>query len=403
MKFLFCFLFLTSFAFAECDSRNHIFLIHGIGGGKGTFGSLEKILNAQSACYQARSFEYDTGSERTPKEFSQAFHKYISAFSIGPQDKVSLVMHSQGGLVGVFWLNHLLQEKNELLNKIDAFITLSTPFWGASTARVGKALFYSLPRKYETNPLSPFGRNELNEMSFGSATIHEMSQSLENTFNSVPKLRPLAVAGMRRKPSPTLGEDDLIVPTYSMRPNRIYFKEDLSLFNRQARSPASNFVQTNDVPFVMVPADHIRLTQAGVAFIPEKCEKDLECGHPSLKLILDQLKGSEISKGVDYDLGRFRFTMFVTNPNNLDYENQDLTIEIAGLDKKTKVPLMERFTPKLNNAKLKEGLAFTFRGSTKELSTTNLEITLKYKNRRLKTYIAPIEAGRATFLDVALK
>ncbi|WP_408098268.1 hypothetical protein ACJVC5_04970 [Peredibacter sp. HCB2-198] len=402
MKFLFCFLFLTSFAFAECVSKNHIFLIHGIGGGKGTFGSLEKILNAQNECYQARSFEYDTGSERTPKEFALDFHKYLSSFPIAPQDKISLVMHSQGGLVGTLWLNHLLSEKKEIVKQVDAFITLSTPFWGANTAHVGKVLFYSLPEKVETNPVSPFGRNELNEMSFGSATIHEMSQSLESIFASIPNLRPLAVAGMRRKPGPKLGEDDLIVPTYSMRPNRIYLKDDVQLYNRIARSPAA-FIQTNEVPFVMVPADHIRLTQAGVAYIPEKCEKDLECGHPSLKFILDQIKGAQVGKGSDYDLARFRFTMFVTNPDNLDYENKDLTIEVSGLDKKTKVPLMERFTPKLGNAKLKEGLAFTFRGSTKELGTTSLEITLKYKNRAIKTYTAPIEAGRATFLDVALK
>ncbi|WPU65326.1 esterase/lipase family protein [Peredibacter starrii] len=402
MKFLFCFLFLTSFAFAECVSKNHIFLIHGIGGGKSTFGSLEKILNAQNECYQARSFEYDTGSDRTPKEFSQDFHKYVSSFPIAANDKISLVMHSQGGLVGTLWLNHLLTEKLELLKQVDAFVTLSTPFWGANTAHVGKVLFYSLPAKVETNPVSPFGRNELNEMSFGSATIHEMSQNLESIFASIPNLRPLAVAGMRRKPGPKLGEDDLIVPTYSMRPNRIYLKDDVQLFNRMARSPAS-FVETNEIPFVMVPADHIRLTQAGVAYIPEKCEKDLDCGHPSLKFILDQIKGNQIGKGSDYDLARFRFTMFVTNPENLDYENKDLTIEIGGLDKKTKVPLMERFTPKLGNAKLKEGLAFTFRGSTKELGTKSLEITLKYKNRAIKTYTAPIEAGRTTFLDVALK
>lgn len=402
MKFLFCFLFLSSFAFAECTSKNHIFLIHGIGGGKGTFGSLEKILNAQSECYQARSFEYDTGSERTPKEFSQDFHKYISAIVIPPQDKISLVMHSQGGLVGTLWLNQLLAEKHVLLKQMDAFVTLSTPFWGANMAHVGKVLFYSLPAKIETNPVSPFGRNELNEMSFGSSTIHEMSQNLETIFASIPNLRPLAVAGMRRKPGPKLGEDDLIVPTYSMRPNRIYLRDDVQLFNRMARSPAS-FTQTPEIPFVMVPADHIRLTQAGVADIPEKCEKDLECGHPSLKFILDQIKGTVIGKGSDYDLARFRFTMFVTNPENLDYENKDLTIEVGGLDKKTKVPLMERFTPKLGNAKLKEGLAFTFRGSTKELGTTSLEITLKYKNRAIKTYTAPIEAGRTTFLDVALK
>ena len=403
MKFLILFLFYTIAALADCDSRNHIFLIHGIGGGKATFGSLEKILNNQNPCYEARSFVYDTGSERTPKEFSQDFHKYISGYAIAPQDKISLVMHSQGGLVGTLWLNHLLETKSELLKKVDAFVTLSTPFWGANTAHVGKVLFYSLPAKVETNPVSPFGRNELNEMSFGSSTIHEMSQSLENIFASIPNLRPLAVAGMRRKPGPKLGEDDLIVPTYSMRPNRIYLKDDVQLFNRLARTPASNFVQTNEIPFVMVPADHIRLTQAGVAYIPQKCEKDLECGHPSLKFILDQIKGSQLGKGSDYDLARFRFTMFVTNADELDYRNKDLTIEVGGLDKKTKVPLMERFTPKLGNAKFKEGLAFTFRGSTKELGTTSIEVTLKYKNRALKSYTVPIEGGRTTFLDVALK
>jgi hypothetical protein len=54
--------------------------------------------------------------------------------------------------------------------KIDAFITLSTPHWGAEIAYIGKHFFFTLPEGIR-NPISPFGRVELNEMSYGSRTI----------------------------------------------------------------------------------------------------------------------------------------------------------------------------------------------------------------------------------------
>ena len=402
MKFLFCFLFLTSFAFAQCETKNHIFLIHGIGGSKDTFGELEKILNKQDACYVARSFEYATGSELTPKEFAKDFHHYVSKLSIPVHDKISLIMHSQGGLVGSLWLANLLQEKSAVLNQVDAFITLSTPFWGASTAHVGKRLFYSLPERIDTNPVSPFGRNELNEMSFGSATIHEMSQYLEKIFSNVPHIRPLAIAGMKRVFGPLIGEDDLIVPTYSMRPNRIYLQDNLSLVKELVRSPASSFMIREEIPFLIVPADHIRLTQAGVADIPKDCVKDVNCGHPSLKPILQQLQGKLTQIKQDITLSRFRFTMFVNNAHDVNFNEKDLTISVAGINKDLKVPVIERFTPKLGNSKLKEGVAFTFMGKSKSFDTQFLEVTLKYKKKILKTYTAPVEAGRVTFVDVTL-
>lgn len=400
---IFLFFFFSSLALAQCETRNHVFLIHGIGGGKGTFGSLERILNSQNPCVQARSFEYDTGSKFTPHEFAKDFHKYVMSLRnvIQSQDKISLIMHSQGGLVGTLWLKNMLQDKSDMIKHVDAFITLSTPFWGADIANVGKKFFFTLPEGVE-NPISPFGRNELNEMSYGSLTIHELSQNLDKIFAGIPNMRPLIIAGMRKIYGPKTDEDDLIVPTYSMRPDRIYLNDSLHLLDKPSRVPASAFKPSDEVPFVIVSADHIKLTQAGVADIPSSCVRNLECGHPSLKYILNQLKGAEIKTNREYPLSKFRFTMFVNNPHEFDYEHKDLTIEISGLGQETKVPFFERFTTKRGNSKRKEGLAFSFDGQIKSRGKASIQVALKFKNKLLKAYTAPVEAGKSTFVDVTL-
>ncbi len=399
------FLFLFHSVAWSCDTqKHHIFLLHGIGGNKGTFGSLENLLNRQHPCIKARTFEYKTGSLQNTYDFARDFNQYVSSLQtveIRNSDKVSLIMHSQGGLVGSLWLKFLSENNLPLLKQLDSFITLSTPFWGADIAHIGKQFFYTLPPGM-VNPISPFGRNELNEMSYGSSTIQDFVRNLDNVFKSAPQLRPLNIGGMKRFYDSRIGEDDIVVPTHSMSPHRYYLKDYLSFFDKPSRVLPNAFKKNSETPFLIVPADHIKLTQHGIADIPSRCLKDIKCDHPSLQYILDHLKGIEVKPRKEYSLTRFRVTVFINNPFGITYDQKDLTIQVHGLDRYTKVPLIERITPFQGNAKVEKGLVFSFGGNTKLKGASKLFVTLRYKNKNIKTYEVPVEAGLSSFVDTDL-
>lgn len=406
-KLIFILLLLNSVSvWANCleGPRHHVFLLHGIGGNKGTFGSLEEILNKQHPCQKARTFEYRTGSQLTTYDFAQDFHQYVTSLPPGEIrsfDKISLVMHSQGGLVGSLWLKLMNQINNPLLKQVDSFITLSTPFWGADIANIGKRFFYTLPPGVE-NPISPFGRNELNEMSYGSSTIQDLVKNLDTVFVHATQIRPLIIGGMKKYYNSKLGEDDVVVPTYSMRPERFYFRDVLDFFEKPRLISAQGFEKNPEKPFIIVPADHINLGQYGVADIPKSCIRSSNCGHPALRPILDHLKGTTVSAAKNYKLTRFRVTMFVNNPHKVNFDPKDLTIMVHGLDRSTRVPFIERFKPRLGNAKLEHGLAFSFGGIAERKGVSKILVTLKFKNKSIKTYEVPVEAGLSSFIDVDL-
>ena len=99
----------------ERKPKHVIFLIHGIGGNKTHFGymakALPKILNKKdpSTRYLVRSIEYNTGNnEKTAYDFAQDVDLMIKRVTTSGKfredDKISLIMHSQGGLIGSIWM-----------------------------------------------------------------------------------------------------------------------------------------------------------------------------------------------------------------------------------------------------------------------------------------------------------
>lgn len=397
-------LIFSSFSvYANCsDGLHHIFLLHGVGGSKATFGSLPTLLEKEISCVRARTFEYRTGSNLTTYDFAKDFQDFLSAEknkSLFPKDKISLIMHSQGGLVGSLWLKNFASTDPYLKNQISSFITLSTPFWGADTAHIGKLLFYSLP--FERNFLSPFGKNELNEMSYGSSTIMDLAQNLEATWEKFPNIRPLIVAGMKRLYGPRLLEDDVVVPTYAMNPSRYYFSETLNLFDKPTLVPAKSFLKSRAQKMIVVSADHIKLTQNGVADIPKTCLSNINCGHPSLKLILSQLRGEVVKQEKNYPLSRFRVTLVFNNPELLNYDEKDLSLVVGKLGADVQVPMIERLNPFNGNAQRQKGFAFSFSGIGKN-GEKEVSVMLKYRNQVLKTYEVPVKAGTSSFIEVTL-
>lgn len=391
---------------AEVNTSKHfVILIHGIGGNKNTFGYLEKILNQGNLNLTAKTFEYRTGSLLTTYDFAKDLHDFITNLlkSEGSgSDKLSLIMHSQGGIVGYLWLKYIVENKIGYTKNLSSFITLSTPHWGADMAKIGKIFFYSLPENVE-NPLSPFGRKELNEMSFGSGTIHDMASTIDNLFRKIPHMRVLNVGGIKRISNSVLGEDDLVVPTYSMRSEIIYFKDEIKLFEK----PREEFLQLNqsqssERQFILVPADHIKLDQPGIADVPQECLNLKNCRHPTFPIILDQLKGTHVEQSHTLNLSHFRVTLFLKNAKINNDEAKDFSIKVEGLNHNIQIPIIERISSLRGSAELKDSVAFSFSGISKLPGNQKIWIILKYKNTTIQKYETTIKAGYSTLLDVQI-
>lgn len=406
MRLLWFVLFLFSIqASAQdlCPSVNHIFLVHGIGGNAKSFGQMEKYLEAEDPCYSVHSFEYDTGnSSLNTYDFAQSFDKFLMAKigqnTIKASDRISLIMHSQGGLVGNLWLSSARVNRPLIYQQVDAFITLSTPHWGAEIANIGRHLFFTLPQGMR-NPISPFGRMELNEMSYGSQTIENLNSIFIENFRPL-HFRPLAVGGIHKIKNKVIGEHDVVVPVFSSRPDHISAFEEVNINEHSGVIAASAFTKSNRIPFVTVAATHLKLDLPGVATIPEKCLGSSGCDHPSLPVIINHLKGRTIAS-VNEKLDHFRTSINLKNSTGSKIDKKDVKIEILD-DQMVSIPLSQKVNKYRGDAKRDEGLAFSFHGHTKRSGTQKIKILLSVKNKFKREIEIPVEGGFSTILQLKL-
>ncbi len=377
---------LVSFPAISCVSKNHIFLIHGISGSINTFGSMEKYLNKIDACNVTTSFGYDTGNSKlSTYDFAQHFHEFVMAKVragvISDSDKISLIMHSQGGVIGNIWLNAIKQIDNNLFNKVDSFITLSTPHWGADMANLGKSVFFTLPPGMG-NALSPFGRIELNEMSYGSGTIREMVWAHDNLFSS-GKVRPLALAG-HKKGINIKTESDVVVPVYSSRADHYKGDADLSLRSEKTKV---KFIKTKKTPLVLVNATHIKMDLPGIADIPTNCLTDKLCSHPSITAITNHLKGRTTSSD-ETELKQFRIGLYINNESSENFDDDDIKVEVIKSQNFSLSSLQDGYKGK---AQLKDGRAFTIEGQSSKKGMQKLIINLTIKNQISRSFLVEVE------------
>lgn len=407
MKFLVFLAFLLSFtALAQtgCPSFNHIFLIHGIGGNAKSFGQMENYLKGSDDCYQVHSFEYDTGnSALSTYDFSASFDQYITKKvndkEITPLDKISLIMHSQGGLVGNLWLDRVRESNISVYQQIDAFITLSTPHWGAEIANIGKHLFFTLPEGI-SNPISPFGRVELNEMSYGSRTIENLNSIFLQNLRPT-NFRPLAVGGVHKIKNKVLGEHDIVVPVFSSRPDHFTANHEIDLSQKSGFIDSSNFIKTNRIPYVTVAATHLKLDLPGIATIPAKCLEESGCDHPSLPVIMNHLKGRAIAS-VSEEFDHFRSSIYLINTSGVKIKKKDIKIEVLK-NENVSIPLSQKLHLYKGNAKRDEGLAFSFHGNTKKNGIQKVRVLLTMKNKFQRELEIPVEGGYSSFIQLTLR
>lgn len=131
---------------ASVKPKNYIISMHGLSGSPESFqGLLPSLTEHLSQInlnydYVPKNFKYSSGVkdaeiEGFVSEFENFLIKEVPVLNEG--DKISMVAHSQGGLVGYIWYLKTLDgvdlRQKGYLEKVNGFVTLGTPFWGSHT------------------------------------------------------------------------------------------------------------------------------------------------------------------------------------------------------------------------------------------------------------------------------
>lgn len=334
--------------------RHVIITVHGLSGNALTWGDFEPItknyLSLINPDYEVivSNFVYPTGkSEKLSTfDFANDLNRHIESLfrdrPLQPDDRISLVGHSQGGLVSYIWffsriMNDHLDQK--YIKQVDNIITLGTPFWGSKLASI-------LTDKNAPNivPLvnllaaTPITRKELLDMSFGSDVVHKFRQlaiqidtdpGLEQKLEALP-VRFVNIMGILPKNKKdvfandnsnnvsqfarkALGmiynifedsstgrdrvESDIAVMIPSGHWDFIYSKPQVVSpgANRIAETEFKNFSHlTNRArsSFLFTESVHLPFDNdntLSMAYINKTCEQPETCNHPTYRYVLEQL------------------------------------------------------------------------------------------------------------------
>lgn len=172
--------------------RHLIITVHGLSGNKDTFGffgeATKQYLNILTPNYEiiTTNFVYATGkSEKQgaidfavgPEGLGAFIKKQFAERPLTSQDKISLVAHSQGGLVSYMWYFSAIIAQGDgyiYAKQVDSIITLGTPFWGSKIASVltdeNNINIIPLIKKFAPDEFK-MSRREIADLAYGSDTV----------------------------------------------------------------------------------------------------------------------------------------------------------------------------------------------------------------------------------------
>lgn len=339
-----------------------IFTVHGISGNEKTFGDLPLVLKTHLdrlvPAYDHRILNhvYSTGNDHfNTYSFSHMLGKRIKTtleLNPNPLNKISIISHSQGGLISWIWYLKSLEKEEDYApyydqaKKVEAFMTLGSPMWGSKLANIAndKGLLKKVKQLAEKLSLSTplLGIKELQEMAHGSDTIYRfrIKSIIANQNNIDVPARVMPVAGVFPNSNDekvrNLGvfyrtllmwgeriagynehhrlESDLAVNLPMARYNFFYsplkFKGDhldISDFNI--------FKNKKYDQLVLVESPHLSWDQKSfydIAEVPAECltiKDGKTCTHPSYPYILNFLSNCT-SNGNDCNLNEIHNTLF---------------------------------------------------------------------------------------------
>lgn len=306
--------------------RHIVFLIHGLAADKTVFGAMEPALKKGLPAlnprfdYDVVNFEYDTGNDHKDtyqfaRQFAQFLEQTFASRPLRPQDRISLVAHSQGGVVAMIWLARSAAGDPEYSPRfskyLESFVTLATPYWGAKVALFASTVknvtdFYHVPFPFK------MGKQELRDLSLGSvATLKFRRKTLAPDFQDVlrdlrGRIRPLQITGLVSSleslhPFVTGEdefEDDTAVPVPSGRFDYLY-----SATSERSGAPISydSFRQTGTAHLMVVDSMHLTpITDhrdfPGIAQVWKSCIDDPDCEHPAYRHVLRHVAGQAVTE-----------------------------------------------------------------------------------------------------------
>ena len=412
--------------------NHHIFLVHGIGGDRFHFGHMAEALalalkaeNTESN-FHVHFFEYDTeNNQKSIEDFSLEMNQKIqNVLGENPSslDSFSIVMHSQGGLIGSIWLFRSIQGMpgygQNVIDKLDSFVTLGTPFWGTKIAIFAKKIKDEFEKREVELPV-PFGTRQLEYMEFGSDWVYHMrkaviqgegSKDFAQQIEHIRFLNVAAVADVLHPIGYWVGggeayEDDSAVPIPSSRFNFIYSRDGA--------------VQELDwAPYHLVNALHLSPLPEdrqfyGLVQIPKICIQDRFCEHPTFGLIWHAILNRSLATlpKEDRTLHSFLIDLNLTVPRARS--TNDIKVELLANDgsslssSSVELSPIELYAQGESLSKNNQNMVrFYFNGSFKKESASSKEellLRITGKNRIMKEVPVTVKRGYSSFLDIKLE
>ena len=435
------FFVLSSEAFAQTP-KHLVFLVHGIGAGPTTFGKMTETLKRESQGFdphtnwQFISFAYQTGSATKDvmifsKELSDFIaEKFKTEGGLNPEDKFSLVMHSQGGLIGLnFLLKSFMDDRDyhpELKHHLDAFVTMGTPYWGAKIAIFANRMLPIL--SYLRIPLSEkFGVEELKDMELASDFTASMRETLINPENRevvksiMEQGRFLVFAGVTERlnllapfvTGKNRYEDDTAVPIPSSNLDFIYYQDSEDKHNDLVSE--SDFYKTDFLEpenYIVVNAFHAspfpqKAKFPGIAKVPDRCANISyrDCDHPTYPMLVEHLFKLQRDPAFVRDLTSFAIDLKI-NMKGVAVDKKKMEISFKGLTTGLKIGKDVELYNKVSRWSDNGDFRLYHTGyidSKKTTSTKGLvEMIISIPGHRERKVVVPVKAALSSYVELNL-
>lgn len=307
-------------------AKHYIFTVHGLAGNETTFGSLlpnlKNHLEYADPKYEVvtQAFLYGTGRmDADVPQFIEDFENFLDQFfainRLDKDDKISIVCHSQGGLVTTLWYAKTIAgtdaRQNEIADKVKTIVTQGTPFWGSNMAHI---INDKLPFEWMQNlvyKIMAIGKLEVRDMSTASNKIFTFFR--EKSTANVERLHTpymLNIAGVNSVNSlqsqrMNMGhrlESDQVVNVPSARLG-FYFYSDSII--KAIRESIPDNVSMNDFHYSqyfshdpklkLIETIHTKIGKKsyGMAMVPSKCIDTSSCDQPTYAPVFTHLSRCE--------------------------------------------------------------------------------------------------------------
>lgn len=438
VSLFFLFTTFTSLALAETP-KHYVFLVHGIGAGPSTFGHMSETLKKEAQSldpqvdWQIFSFAYQTGNDtKDVMDFSRELGDYIaekfqSAGGLNSEDKFSLVMHSQGGLIGLqLLLKSFMNDSSyhpELQDHLDAFVTMGTPYWGAKIAIFANRMLPVL--SYLRIPLSDrFGEEELKDMELASdfsAYMRDVLTASENqevikrmttqgrflVFSGVTeRLNLLApfVTGKNRY------EDDTAVPIPSSRLDFLYYQEKEGMKEKVDVSDFKETHMVNKENVVVVNAFHASPFPEsskfpGIAKVPGRCKEVSfrDCNHPTYPYLVEHLFKLERTPSFVRDLTSFAIDLKL-NLKGKSIDRKKVAISFRPVTTGLKIGKDVELYNKVSRWSAEGDFRLYHTGYIDPKKTTStlgkVEMVISAPGFKERTVIVPVKTAQSTYVEL---